>query len=412
MKILQLCRKFPYPLKDGESIAVTYLAKAYAELEIELTLLSFNTIKHYFDLKTLPPSFNHYKSIHASYLNNRPRLLAAFLNLFSKKSYHISRFTTDDFADQLTQLLQKTDYEVVQLESVYLAPYLPIIRQYSKALVVMRAHNVEFEIWQRIAENTTFLPKKYYLSYLSKKLKRYEIGQLNNYDLFLAMTQRDLDIFKKFGHRGAALVIPIGLQLTDYQIANQKLFSDKQSLSISFIGSLDWMPNQEGLSWFLESVWGELRRIYPHLELHIAGRNTPKWIFEKAGKGITIHGEVTDAKAFLAKYPITLVPLFSGSGMRVKILEGMAMGRVVLSTTLGLEGIPASDKKEVLIADTKTAFIQAIRFCHENLDQLNAISQKAKAFVRSNYNNLKIAKKAIKKMQLLSKESNRISYQK
>ena len=74
MKILQLCRKFPYPLKDGESIAVTYLAKAYKALGVELTLLSFNTIKHFFDPETLPANFDHYASIHTSYLNNYPKL--------------------------------------------------------------------------------------------------------------------------------------------------------------------------------------------------------------------------------------------------------------------------------------------------------------------------------------------------
>ena len=97
MKILQLCRKFPYPLKDGESIAVTYLAKAYHELGAKITLLSFNTIKHYFNVATLPTSFNHYQAIHTVYLNNHPEPVGAFFNLFSDKSYHITRFTTKEF---------------------------------------------------------------------------------------------------------------------------------------------------------------------------------------------------------------------------------------------------------------------------------------------------------------------------
>lgn len=196
MKILQLCRKFPYPLKDGESIAVTSLAKAYRDLGATLTLLSFNTIKHFCEIDKLPASFNHYESIHTVYLDNYPEPKGAFLNLFSKKSYHISRFTTAEFTQALTKVLETNTFDVVQLESVYFAPYLPIIRELSTAKVVMRAHNVEFEIWDRVAQNTAFLPKKWYLNYLVKKLKRYEIAQLANYDLLLAMTAKDLAYFQ------------------------------------------------------------------------------------------------------------------------------------------------------------------------------------------------------------------------
>ena len=392
MNILQLCRKFPYPLKDGESIAVTYLAKAYHELGATLTLLSFNTIKHFFKVEDLPPSFNHYKAIHTSYLDNHPEPIGAFLNLFSKKSYHISRFTTTDFSQKLQHLLQQETYDIIQLESVYFAPYLPIIRRFSKAKVVMRAHNVEFEIWERVAINTTFLPKKWYLSYLVKKLKRYEIEQLKNYDLLLAMTQKDLTYFKKIGYNGRSLVAPIGLELKDYQ----SFYTNFSLASISFIGSLDWMPNQEGLIWFLEEVWQDLRNEFPALELHIAGRNTPEWIVQKAGNGVVVHGEVPNAQAFLEKYPMTIVPLFSGSGMRVKILEGMAMGRIVITTTLGIEGIPAEPEKSVLIADTKEAFIKKIRYITNDNMKAVAMMQAAREFIEQYYDNKMIAKNVLK----------------
>lgn len=392
MNILQLCRKFPYPLKDGESIAVTYLAKAYHELGATLTLLSFNTIKHFFKIEDLPVSFNHYQAIHTSYLNNHPEPIGAFLNLFSKKSYHISRFTTDDFSQKLCNLLQQETFDIIHLESVYFAPYLPLIRKFSTAKVVMRAHNVEFEIWERVAENTTFLPKKWYLSYLVKKLKRYEIAQLKNYDLLLAMTPKDLTYFNKMGYNGRSLVTPIGLELKDYQSYDTNF----QQPAISFIGSLDWVPNQEGLTWFLDEVWLDLRKEFPTLEVHIAGRNTPEWILQKAGNGVVVHGEVPNAQVFLNKYPMTVIPLFSGSGMRVKILEGMAMGRIVITTTLGIEGIPAIPGKYVLIADTKEAFIKKIRYIINDNTKAVAMMQAARDFIEQHYDNKMIARNVLK----------------
>ncbi len=392
MKILQLCRKFPYPLKDGESIAVTYLAKAYQELGAELTLLSFNTIKHFFKIADLPATFDHYQAIHTVYLNNHPEPIGALLNLFSSKSYHISRFTTTDFHQKLSLLLQQEKFDIIQMESVYFAPYLPLIRELSTAKVVMRAHNVEFEIWERVAENTTFLPKKWYLSHLVKKLKRYEIAQLKNYDLLLAMTQKDSNYFSKLGYQGESLVTPIGLALRDYP-SFQPTYEQP---AISFIGSLDWVPNQEGLSWFLNEVWADLRRLFPTLEIHIAGRNTPEWIFQKAGNGVVVHGEVPNAQAFLKKYPMTIVPLFSGSGMRVKILEGMAMARIVITTTLGLEGIPAKTEKSVLIADSKEAFIEKIRIIINDKPKALKMMRAARVFIEQHYDNKMIAKNVLK----------------
>ncbi len=397
MKILQLCRKFPYPLKDGESIAVTSLAKAYRELGATLTLLSFNTIKHFCEIDKLPASFNHYEAIYTVYLDNYPEPKGAFLNLFSKKSYHISRFTTTEFTQELTKVLKSDTFDIVQLESVYFAPYLSLIRKLSTAKVVMRAHNVEFEIWERVAQNTTFLPKKWYLNYLVKKLKRYEIAQLANYDLLLAMTAKDLGYFQKLGYQNDSLITPIGLQLADYE----SFEVSPQKPALSFIGSLDWVPNQEGLSWFLEEVWLNLRNRFPNLEIHIAGRNTPDWIFKKAGNGIVVHGEVPSASEFLLNYPISIVPLFSGSGMRVKILENMALARVVITTQLGLEGIPAKDEKEVLIANTKADFIEKVEWTIQNEPKMLSMMTAARKFIENNYDNKVIASTVLDKFKTI-----------
>lgn len=107
MKILQLCKKFPYPLKDGESIAVTYLSNALHNLGCEISLLSMNTSKHYMEISDLPSDFNHYKEIHVTALDNSIKTLDAFKNLFSSDSYHVSRFICPDFRNKLIELLKK-----------------------------------------------------------------------------------------------------------------------------------------------------------------------------------------------------------------------------------------------------------------------------------------------------------------
>lgn len=388
MRILQLCKKFPFPLKDGEAIAVKSISKSLHQLGCDVTLLSMNTTKHYFDINTLPTYFNHYSAIHTVPIDNRIKLWDAFLNLFSKKSYHICRFESAAFRDQLIALLQQNNFDVVQLESLYLAPYIPTIRKYSTAKIAMRAHNVEHEIWQRVAKNTRFFAKKWYLNHLAKKLQCYEIEQLNNYDLLIPITQRDLDIFRFLGYKNRATVAPVGVHGADYK---PNFSSFQRPLSLGFIGSLDWMPNQEGLRWFLDQVWKALHHKSPTLTFHIAGRNAPLWLQELRLPNVIFHGEVPDAAAFINQHSVMIVPLFSGSGMRVKILEGMALGRAVITTSMGLEGIDACHHREVLLADTAETFLNAIALCEQDGNFVRRIGEQARAFVLQQYDNQEIA---------------------
>jgi len=113
MKILQLCKKFPYPLKDGEAVAVTNLSRALNELGCEITLLCMNTTKHYTDINKLPEDFNHYKEIHSTDLDNSLKPIDAFVNLFSDESYHVSRYVSKPFARKLISLLKENDYDII-----------------------------------------------------------------------------------------------------------------------------------------------------------------------------------------------------------------------------------------------------------------------------------------------------------
>ena len=396
MKILQLCNKFPYPLKDGAAIAVTYLAKAFAALGSEVTLLTMNTSKHWFDISQLPPAFDHYESIHEVYVDNRIRPLPALRSLLSKRSYHIERFENKDFAQKLRTLLEQDDYDVVQLESLYLTPYIPIIRSCSKAKVVLRAHNVEHEIWERVAAKANPL-KKWYLNRITPRLKAYETERLNDCDLVVGISERDQESFQQMGLTRPITVTPIGIDTSDYH-PDETSFS--RPLSLSFIGSLDWIPNQEGLKWFLDEVWTPLLAPnFPALSFHIGGRTAPKWLRNLKMERVVFHGEVPSAPHFLNQHAIMVVPLLSGGGMRAKILEGMAVGKVVISTHLGMEGIDAKDRQECLLADSPQEWLEKIQWCYEQGEGLLKMGRKASAFCAENFENKAIARRLLDTFQ-------------
>lgn len=392
MRILQLCKKFPYPMMDGESLAVNYLSKSLAELDCEITLLAMNTSKHYYNLTEIPEDLAHYAAIHQVDVDNEITIKGAFMNLFSRDSFHISRYRSKSFDQKLIEILKDQEFDIIHFETLYVTQYIPTIRKYSDALIVLRSHNVEYEIWERLTENQTKFVKKFYLEYLTRKLKHFEIEQLKKIDLLLAITQRDLKTFRSHGYLQAAKIIPIGLDTSDY-LAEEKNLSSTPALS--FIGSLDWIPNIEGLEWFLKDIWPYLLQKFPTLTFHVAGRNMPDSLIRRHEPNVTFYGEVPDAKEFINRFPITVVPLLSGSGMRVKILEGMFLGRVVITTALGLEGIDAQHRNQVLIAETVDEFVKAVEFCVDHPIQSKHISHRAQVFAARHYDNLEIGKELL-----------------
>lgn len=398
MKILQLCKKFPYPLRDGESIAVTYLSRALVEQGCEVTLLSMNTQKHHTDLSQLPQSYNHYKEIHVTDLDNTIKPVDAFLNLFSKDSFHVKRFVCKDFEQKLIELVSRNDYDVVQLETLYLTPYIVTIKKYSDAIVAMRSHNIEFEIWERIAENTRFWPKRSYLKYLTRKLKQYELETLNEYDYLIAISERDLKRFKQLGYKNGAMATPIGLEMKNYIQADG--LHEEMENTITFIGALDWVPNVEGLEWFLQNVWPVFKKRNPKITFHVAGRNTPQYLLDRKIEGVIFHGEVSDAIGFINSHSVMVVPLFSGSGTRVKILEGMALGKTIITTSVGKEGIDGEDGVHFLVADDVMKMVEALEYGLKKEVQ-EEVGKEAKSFVTRYYDHTNIAKDLIKKYQHL-----------
>ncbi len=395
MKILQLTRKFPYPPIDGESLNLSSFNSILKEEGHSIDLISFNTVKHYFKVEELPTKANYYRKIYDVYLDNRIKALDAGLNLFSSLPFHITRYITKEFKSKLLKVLSENKYDLILLESINLIPYYEIIKENSDAIIVYRAHNVEYEIWERITQNESNVVKKAYLSYLTKKLKRYELDKISRFKTILTVTERDLKRYQNNGFRGKGIVVPAGIRGEDY---NPSALNNSNPIKISFIGSLDWIPNVEGLEWFLNNVWKKYTKYSPNAELHIAGRNINKSIFEMESNNVVIHGEVPDAKAFLNSFDIMIVPLLSGGGMRLKILEGLALGRIVITTSLGLEGIDATDGEEVFIANSADEFIEKLQFCENNSGKLLEISKKAVTLFKNKFDSSTIVQNFIKQI--------------
>jgi glycosyltransferase involved in cell wall biosynthesis len=393
MKVLQLCNKPPFPPQDGGSIAMNNISHGLLEAACDLKIVSVNTKKHHVDIKDLPTEY--VKNTHIEFINidTRVRAFPALMNLlFSTRSYNIIRFEQSRFENRLIEILKKEDFDIVLIESVFLNYYADIIRKYSKSKIVLRAHNVEFLIWERLAKEKKCFLKRKYLSVLSKRLKKEELKALEKFDAILTVSETDKQKFQEFNINKPIKSIPIAIDVTK-SLSTKDINIDYPS--VFFIGALDWFPNEEGLKWFLLNVWPRLSKMYPELSFYIAGRGDASWLRIENNTNVEFLGEIKDAAAFIKSKAIMIVPLFSGSGMRVKIIEGMSLGKAIVSTSVGVEGIIHKDGDNIMIADNPEAFIAYLSTLINDKSKFISICDNAIKNVERNYSNKLLTDKLI-----------------
>ncbi len=386
---MQLCLRVPDPPGDGGTIAMRAITGSLISAGAKVKILAFNTQKHYVDPEKTDPSFRQSTAVEMVYLDTTVKVLPAFLNLFRKDSYHIQRFISKDFETKLVEILKAGSYDIVQLESLFLAPYVDTIRKHAAARIVLRAHNVEYRIWQQLAYACRNPLKRWYLSHLAAKLRTYEIAMLNRYDAILPITAEDEKLMREDGCRLPACIIPLGLEIGRYQATEMEI----PGFSLFHLGSMDWMPNLEAVEWFLKKVWPEVQARDPGISLYLAGKNMPEAIKRRRDAGLIVEDFISDAIRYMSNKAIMIVPLLSGGGMRVKIMEGMALGKTIISTRIGAEGIACKHGENILIADSATEFIHWILECRKNPELCRRIGAAAAHLAASEYNNDIIGKK-------------------
>ena len=384
-KILFLGNKSPWPPKEGGPMAMNELIEGLAKAGNQVKVLAVNSYKYSVSPENIPDDYRQLTQIEFIRLNLKPGPFAALYNWIRGRSYHVQRFISKTFEAKLQTILQAESFDIVQLETLFMAPYVKTIREYSRAKIVLRAHNIEHLIWQRISQQEQSRVRKIYLNHLAKSLEKYERAVLNQFDGILPISGKDALFFQDNCHKPVKS-IPFGLEAPKPQYSSKT----GQKATIVHIGAMNWMPNQEGIRWFLEQVWPLLLEKVPIAILRLAGREMPQWLLNYHAKGVEVLGEVQDAASFLRSGSISIAPLLSGSGIRIKILESMNQGLAVVSTRIGAEGIQYQAGKNILIADTPTDFAKSLQFLIEHPEKATEIGRSAQALVAEKHHHASI----------------------
>ncbi|WP_345949889.1 glycosyltransferase family 4 protein [Mucilaginibacter sp. PAMB04274] len=392
MKILIITHLAPFPQNSGYPIVVGNTIRGLVSSGHQVSLFSLNPQKQKFGHDTTDDLISHI-NYYCHSIDTSISLKHAVMSLFNSKLYTIDRFYNAEFERLLVKEVNEGNYDIIQFEGLFVTRYLPALRKVTKAKLIYRAHHIEYLVWERLARQKNDPIKKYYLRLIAKRIKQFELKQFDEFNAIAVFTNQDKEMIKQ--HTSAAVaveIIPVGLNLSRYNPDYLKT----EFPSLFFLGAMDWMPNREGIEWFLENFSNELVHGDLNARFYVAGNDIPERFddYEVVGK-IFIHGEVDDALEFVNARAIMIVPLLSGGGMRVKIVEGMAMQKCIISTSLGAEGINYKNGENILIANTPEEFYKAIKRCITDENYCKQIGLNARKLVEEEHDTHKINERLV-----------------
>jgi sugar transferase (PEP-CTERM/EpsH1 system associated) len=290
-------------------------------------------------------------SIPASWRRKR---IDQLLGILRGRSRLLDAYRIDAVQQAIDGMFASDRYDVVLFESVFMADYqLPEGTQ-----VIIDEHNIEHELLDRMFRREKSLVRKWYNWWESRKVKPAELARCRNARGVLVTSRREAQLLRPHLPDNEIAVVPNGVAVDAFLPAEH---DEALSDSIIFTGAMDYYPNMDAVVHFARESWPLVRRQAPAATWQIVGRNPPRAVLELAKlPGVTVSGSVPDVKPYLAAASVAIAPLRIGSGTRLKILEALAMGKAVVSTSLGCEGLDVVSGKHLLVADEPAEFARAI----------------------------------------------------
>ncbi len=304
--------------------------------------------------------------------------LELFLNLVSRQPYAIKKYESTAMRREIIE--RGDSYDLLVCD--FLAPAANVPRNITTPAILFQ-HNVEAMIWKRHYEVQTNPVKKAYLYGQWQKMRSFEKEMCRQFDCVIAVSADDREQMKSEYGAAAVFDVPTGVDTNFFRPSEEKPLAH----SMVFTGSMDWLPNDDAILYFMREVMPLIRKDVPDATLTVVGRNPTPALVElgKANPSLTITGRVDDVRPYMDSAAAYIVPLRIGGGTRLKIFEAMAMEKAVVSTTVGAEGLPLTDGVELLLADEPAAFARAVVRVLTDSAYANELGRRAASIVRKSY---------------------------
>lgn len=372
MRVLFLAGACPYPPNSGGTVRTYNLLKQLCHRH-EITLIAPSNAR-----VDLGDAFGRKLRRVVAVTDPRGGVRHAMASLLSSLPYIVKAHENAAMAESVRSALAGDHFDILHCDSISAAEAIPKGVSLPK---VFNAHNVEAVIWERYVSEER---RPWVLPVLQSqlaKVRAYEARLPGMFDGCVTVSEEDrAQMRRRYGFENVGVVIN-GVDLDFYESQ-----PDPNSPTLAFIGSLDWRPNQDGVRWLLGSIWPAIGSEVPEARLSLVGRRPPQWMSRLCDhSGVSLYADVPDIRPHLADAAIIVVPLRIGGGSRLKILEAMAAGRCVVSTTIGAEGLDVRDGEHLVIADEPAAFAREVVSLLRDRDRRVEIARAGRALVESEY---------------------------
>jgi sugar transferase (PEP-CTERM/EpsH1 system associated) len=361
-RLLFLTPDLPYPPHQGAAIRTYNLIKHLAARH-EIHVLSF--VQGEDDAQRIESLSPYCATVATLPAPSRSSARRALSVLFSSRPDMALRLPSSSFTDQLRILLERERFDFVQVEAIEMAQYglaITEMRTSSPPVVVFDDINAEYLLQRRAFETDIRHPRRWLPALYSlvqwQKLQDYEEDACRRLDRIVVVSEADARALRMLLPDLHCFVVPNGVDSSYFLPSSPETESDT---TLVFTGKMDFRPNIDAILWFVQEVLPLIRQEIPETRFNVVGRNPhPRLRVVLETPGVNLTGYVSDVRPYVAEAAVYVVPLRVGGGTRLKLLEAMAMGKAIVSTTLGCEGIDVSHERELLIADDPPTFARAV----------------------------------------------------
>ena len=378
MKILVIDEWFPYPMDSGKKIRTFNLVLSLAKSN-DITYICYKQDTEDFNNGSIPERIKivpvpDRRTIKGSAYY----FFKVFINLFQREPFSVKYSYISSMEKELNRLLRAEKFDYIICEWTPYAHYLKNVNHSHKILM---AHNVEYQQWQRMYEVTSNPLKKLLFYNQWQSMVEFEKRYFKIFDTIIAVSDLDKELIHEMSNHDKVFVVENGVDLDYY-----KPQSTERKNRVIFTASMDAFANQNAALYFAEKIFPLLKSKLPSMEFYIVGR-APNQAIIDLGKtdGITVTGAVEDVRPYIAQSLVAVVPILAGGGSRLKILEAMAMGIPVVSTSVGAEGLEVENGKDILITDSEEQFVEYIFQCHNDSDLRAKLKSNALELVKNKY---------------------------
>lgn len=375
LKVLFITEFLPWPLNSGGRIRSYHILRQVASRhDVTLIAADYDGVEKYFS--------NMVSKLYVAQgeKHKLSKWLFLFLSLFNPKPFvHVFSCYNKLILNIINREMRLMDFDIIHLDHLDAAIYLSAFKD-KESKVYLDEHNFETHLINSLRNSEKNLFWKIYLKNQMKKIQKFEVDTLNRVDAVGVVSSNDAEMIKKFVKKDKVSIIPNGVDINFFSIDRTP-----EPYSLIYVGSLDWRPNVEGIIWFLQNVWPRLIKEKPKSHFWIVGRNPQKELYRYIDEQVNIAASVYDVREYVKRAAVFIVPLFSGGGTRLKILEAMAMRIPVVSTSKGAEGIECKNNLHICIADNKDLFLKSIIALFEKERFASGVSRAAYDLVKAKY---------------------------